>query len=105
MPGVKIDWGNYREEPEGVKIRLTYVAPGMFPDERFVQFQVGGASYTGWMPDYSVNEAEHWLKAYIVTDFDDGRFLLRIPDETLTSGVRVYGKAEDYGTTVVTGWW
>ena len=105
MPGVKIDWGHDREEPEGVKIQLTYVWPGMLPDERFVRFCVGDEEYGGWMPDYSVNEAEQWLKAFIVADFDDGRFLLRIPDETLTSGARVYGKAEDYGTTVVKGWW
>ena len=104
MPGVKIDWGNYREEPEGVKIRLTYVGPGMFPDERFVRFWVGDEEYGGWMPDYSVNEENKWLKAFIVADFDDGRWLVRLPDETLSSGHNIFIPRESQGI-VLQGWW
>ena len=104
MPGVKIDWGHDREEPEGVKIQLTYVGPGMLPDERFVRFYVGDEEYGGWMPDYSVNEAEKWLKAFIVADFDDGRWLVRLPEETLSSGPNIFIPRE-YQDIVLQGWW
>ncbi len=105
MSGSNIDWGHDREKPEGVKINLTHIGPGMHPEEKFVQFQIGGASYSGWMPSYSVNEFNNWLKAFIIADFDDGRWLLRIPDETLTSGPQIFAKKEDQGTVVTTGWW
>lgn len=105
MPGVQTDWGHDREEPEGVKIQLTYVGPGMFPDERFVKFAIGEKHYGGWMPDYSVNEAERWLKAFIIADFDDGRWLIQIPDETLISGARIFVPTSDQNVVVTKGWW
>ena len=64
MSGSNIDWGHDREKPEGVKINLTHIGPGMHPEEKFVQFQIGGASYSGWMPSYSVNEFNNWLKGF-----------------------------------------
>lgn len=105
MAGTKIDWGHDREKPEGVKIDLSYVGPGMSSDERIVQFKIGGNEYVGWMPDYSVNESEKWLKAFIIADFDDGRWLIEIPDETLTSGSRIFVPKEDQDSVVTLGWW
>ena len=105
MAGTKIDWGHDREKPEGVKIDLSYVGPGMTPDERIVKFIIGGNQYVGWMPDYSVNETRKWLKAFIVADFDDGRWLIEIPDETLTSGSRIFVPKEDQYSVVTQGWW
>lgn len=105
MAGEKIEWGHDREEPEGVKIRLTYVGPGMVSDERFVKFVIGDKIYGGWMPDYSVNEENKWLKAFIIADFDDGRWLVQIPDETLVSGARIFVPTADQDTVVTRGWW
>ncbi len=105
MAGTKIDWGHDREKPEGVKINLSYVGPGMHPEERIVQFKIGGNAYVGWMPDYSVNETQKWLKAFIIADFDDGRWLIEIPDETLTSGSRIFVPKEDQDSVVTLGWW
>jgi len=105
MTGQKYDWGRNREKPEGVKIQLDYVGPGMMPDERYVKFQIGDKAYGGWMPDYVVNEENKWLKAFITTDFDDGRWLIQIPDETLTSGARIFVPREDQHTVVTSGWW
>ena len=105
MSSAIIDWGHDREKPEGVKINLSYVGPGMHPEERIVQFSIGGNQYVGWMPDYSVNETEKWLKAFIIADFDDGRWLIQIPDETLTSGARLFVPKEDQNTVVTSGWW
>lgn len=105
MSGVKIDWGHDRPDPVGVKIELAYVGPGMTPDERIVKFNIGGNQYVGWMPDYSVNEAEKWLKAFIVADFDDGRWLIEIPEETLTSGTRIFVPKSDQESVVSFGWW
>ncbi len=104
MAGDKIEWGHDREEPEGVKIRLTYVGPGMMPDERFVKFVIGDKEYGGWMPDYSVNEEHKWLKAFIVADFDDGRWLVRLPDETLMSGPNIFIPKENHDVALK-GWW
>ncbi len=104
MAGTKIEWGTNREKPEGVKIQLTYVGPGMMYDERFVKFNIGDQIYGGWMPDYSVNETEKWLKALIVADFDDGRWLLQIPHETLSSGHNIFVPKE-HQDAILKGWW
>ena len=105
MAGTKIDWGHDLDEPIGVKIQLSYVGQGMTPDERIVKFIIGGNQYVGWMPDYSVNETERWLKAFRIADFDDGRWLIQIPDETLTSGTKIFVPKEDQNNVVTTGWW
>ena len=105
MVGTKIEWGHDLEQPVGVKINLSYVGPGMIPEERIVQFIIGGNQYVGWMPDYSVNEGEKWLKAFRIADFDDGRWLIQIPDETLTSGAKIFVPKEDQDTVVTSGWW
>ncbi len=105
MPGTKIDWGHDLEKPVGVKFHLSYVGPGMIPEERIVQFTIGGNQYVGWMPDYSVNETEKWLKAFRIADFDDGRWLIQIPDETLTSGAKIFVPREDQDAVVTSGWW
>jgi hypothetical protein len=57
------------------------------------------------MPDYSVNEGEKWLKAFRIADFDDGRWLIQIPDETLTSGAKIFVPREDQDAVVTSGWW
>ncbi len=105
MSGANIEWGHDREKPEGVKINLSYVGPGMHSQERIVQFKIGGNEYVGWMPDYAVNETGRWLKAFIIADFDDGRWLIQIPDETLTSGSRIFVPTEDQNSVVTSGWW
>ena len=104
MAGAKFDWGHNREKPEGVKIQLTYVGPGMMPDERYVKFEIGDKAYGGWMPDYSVNEEKKWLKAFITADFDDGRWLVQLPDETRVSGRNIF-VPEEHQDVILKGWW
>lgn len=104
MASAKIEWGHDRVVPEGVKIQLLYVGPGMMPDERFVKFRIGEQDYGGWMPDYSVNEEQKWLKAFIIADFDDGRWLVQIPNETLVSGYNIFVPEEHRGV-ILKGWW
>ena len=104
MANAKIDWGYDREAPEGIKIKLSYVGPGMMPDERFVRFEIGDAAYGGWMPDYSLNEEQKWLKAFIIADFDDGRWLVQIPNETLVSGHNIFVPRE-HQDEILRGWW
>ena len=105
MEGTKIDWGHDLDEPIGVKINLSYVGKGMTPEEKIVKFVIGGNQYVGWMPDYSVNEDMKWLKAFRIADFDDGRWLVQIPDETLISGAKIFVPKEDQDTVVTSGWW
>ncbi len=104
MASAKFDWGHNREKPEGVKIQLTYVGPGMMPDERYVKFKIGDKAYGGWMPDYSVNEEQKWLKAFITTDFDDGGWLVQLPDETRVSGRNIFVPKE-HQDVILKGWW
>ena len=104
MAGAKFDWGHKREQPEGVKIQLSYVGPGMMPDERYVKFEIGDQSYGGWMPEYAVNEEEKWLKAFVIADFDDGRWLVQLPDETRVSGRNIF-VPEAYQDGILKGWW
>ena len=106
MAEAKFDWGHHRAEPEGVKIQLEKaVSSKVFPKEAYVRFVIDGKLYDGWMPDYSVNIEEKWLKAFIIADFDDGRWLVQIPEETMISGARLFVPTTDQGTVVSKGWW
>ena len=102
--GAKFDWGRNRDKPEGVKIQLSYVGPGMMPDERYVKFEIGDKAYGGWMPDYSVNEEHKWLKAFVIADFDDGGWLVRLPEETNASTHNVV-VPEEHRNVISKGWW
>ena len=104
MTGQKYDWGRNRDKPEGGKIQLDYVGPGMMPDERYVKFQIGDKAYGGWMPDYAVNEENKWLTAFITTDFDDGRWLVQLPDETRVSGRNIVVLKEDQNVILKGRW-
>ena len=100
------EWATYRDEPEGVKINLEKaVLSQVFPNEAYVRFVIGGKLYDGWMPDYSVNIEQKWLKAFIIADDKAGQWLIYMPDETLTSGRRLFVPLEDQNTVVAPGWW
>ena len=103
---VGFDWPTRREKAEGAKVKLEKANPSIwFDNEATVTFVLSGKSYHGWMPDYSVNIDDKWLKAFIVGDYDNGDWEIMIPDETLSSTkfLRV-PKAEQYGV-VQPGWW
>lgn len=104
--GIKLDWPAKREKPVGVKVKLQEAeTSAWFFDETTVTFTLGGKEFHGWMPDYSVNIAEKWLKAIIVGDFDNGDWEILIPEETVQSTVYLRVPKADQGTTVVDGWW
>ena len=110
MVDIKIEakrgWATDREKAVPVKVKLEKARVSeWFADEATVTFVLGGERYHGWMPDYAVNMEEKWLKAFIVGDYENGDWLIFLPDETpkSTEFMRV-PKADQY-TTVVDGWW
>ena len=100
------DWPTKRENAEGARIKLEKAKPSVwFPNEATVTFVVGGEGYHGWMPDYSVNIAEKWLKAFIVGDYKNGDWQVLIPNETTSSTDLLRVPMKDQGEVVQTGWW
>ena len=103
---IKWDWPTDREQKAAAKIKLRSVADSAwFPEELTVSFVLGDQTYHGWMPDYSVNVAEKWLKAIIVGDYDNGDWDLLIPEETVQSTEFLRVPKAEQGITVVDGWW
>ena len=103
---VGLGWPQKRPSAEGAKIRLRKAKPSAwFPNEITVTFVVGDKEYHGWMPDYSVNLGEKWLKAFIVGDYDNGDWQVFIPNETTSSTEFLRVPIEDQGEVVQAGWW
>lgn len=103
---IKWDWATKREKPVAAKIKLQDAFSSIwFADETTVTFALGGKEFHGWMPDYSVNIDEKWLKAIIVGDYDNGDWKILIPEETVQSTVYLRVPKADQGTTVLDGWW
>ena len=103
---IKWDWATKREKPVAAKIKLQDAFSSIwFFDETTVTFTLGGKEFHGWMPDYSVNIDEKWLKAIIVGDYDNGDWKILIPEETFQSTVYLRVPKAEQGTTVVEGWW
>ena len=102
----KRDWPTDREKPIAAKINLEKAQDSRwFFEECTVTFIIGGETYHGWMPDYSVNLEEKWLKAIIVGDYDNGDWHIMIPDETFKSTSFLRVPKSDQHTVVVEGWW
>ncbi len=100
------DWPTKREHAEGAKIKLEKAKPSAwFSNEATVTFVLGGRGYHGWMPDYSVNITEKWLKAFIVGDYENGDWQILIPNETMSSTDLLRVPLTDQGEVVQTGWW
>ena len=103
---IKWDWPTERKDKAAAKIRLRSVGDSVwFAEEYTVSFVLGGQVYHGWMPDYSVNVDEKWLKAIIVGDFDNGDWHVLIPEETVQSTEFLRVPRAEQDTTVVAGWW
>ena len=100
------NWPTKRENATGAKIKLKKARPSAwFPNEATVTFVLGGKGYHGWMPDYSVNLTQKWLKAFIVADYANGDWQLLIPNETTSSADLLRVPKEDQNCVVQTGWW
>ena len=100
------DWPTQREKAEGAKIKLERAkTSAWFPNEATVTFVLGGKNYHGWMPDYSVNIEEKWLKAFIVGDYANGDWEIMIPDETMSSREFLRVPKKEQGVVVHFGWW
>lgn len=102
----KWDWPTKREKAEGAKIKLEKAKPSAwFPNEASVTFVLRGKKHIGWMPDYSVNLDEKWLKAFIVGDYANGDWEIMIPDETMSSTEFLRVPKEEQNSVVQLGWW
>ena len=100
------DWPTKRQNATGARIKLEKAKTSVwFPDEATVSFRLGGKGYHGWMPDYSVNIAEKWLKAFIVGDYENGDWQVMIPNETTSSTDLLRVPKADQNAVVQTGWW
>ena len=108
MPTTKIkwDWPTNRERAVGVKIKLEKAKDSAwFHNEATVSFVIGGEKYHGWMPDYAVNVEEKWLKAFIVGDYENDDWYVRIPDETIQSTEFLRIPVAEQNTIIQEGWW
>ena len=110
MTAEKIDWDwpKKREEDdfEGAKVKLERAKTSVwFANEATVAFVINGKKHIGWMPDYSVNLEEKWLKAFIIGDYKNGDWHIMIPDETMSSTEFLRVPKSEQGTVVQKGWW
>ena len=102
----RFDWPEKRESATGAKLKLEKAKASVwFPNEATVTFILGGKKYLGWMPDYSVNIEEKWLKAFIVGDYANGDWEIMIPEETMTSTEFLRVPKAEQDRAVQLGWW
>lgn len=100
------DWPRKRDKATGVKVKLEKVnASAWFAEEATVTFVLGDKRYHGWMPNYSVNIPDKWLKAFIVGDYANGDWEILIPNETMSSADFLRVPLKDQDIVVKMGWW
>jgi len=81
--------GNKREEPKPAQVKYSKIAGGQFNDEVVVTLVSSTGDVNMILPCSFLDRSKQTVKA-IILDQEDNDYLIGLPNETFTTGSRVW---------------